>query len=42
MGLHEVLAKQNFSVEASEVLSKSQARFVMYLVEREFISKVNS
>ena len=40
MGLYEVLAKLNFEDEANEVLLTSQVYFVMYLVERGFISKI--
>ena len=42
MGLHEILAKLNFAGEASEVLLTSQAYFVMYLVERGFMSKLKT
>ena len=39
--LNSGISKLNFEVEASEVLVSSQAHFVMCLVERGFISKLN-
>ena len=42
IGLHEVPAKLNFEGETSEVLLSSQAHFVVFLVKRAFISKLNS
>ena len=42
IGLHKVLTMLNFEGEACEDPLQSQAHFVMCLVERGFISKVNS
>ena len=42
IGLHEYLLNRIFEGEASQLLLPCQAPFVMCLVERGFISKVNS